>query len=54
MVSIGVWYLATVYIILLLNIILMRLVPGPPGVVVEDHSYCCDFGKSLLNITTRF
>ena len=26
----------------------MRLVPLPPGVELGGHSYCCDFGKSLL------
>ena len=28
--------------------ILMRLVPGPPGVELVGHSYSCDFCKSLL------
>ena len=27
----------------------MHLVPDPPGVESDDHSYCYDFGKSLLN-----
>ena len=26
----------------------MHLVPGSPGVELGGHSYCCDFGKSLL------
>ena len=30
----------------------MRLVPGPPGVKLGGHSYCCDFGKSFLNTKT--
>ena len=27
----------------------MHLVPSPPGVESSGYSYCCDFGKSLLN-----
>ena len=29
---------------------LMRLVPGPPGVESVGHSYCCDFGNLLKAI----
>ena len=32
--------------------ILMHLVQGYHGVESGVHSYCCDFGKSLLNNTT--
>ena len=34
-------------------LILMHLVPDPPGVESDDHSYCNDFGKSLLNNMTN-
>ena len=30
----------------------MRWDPGPPRVKSGGHSYCCDFGKLLLNTTT--
>ena len=32
----------------MISVYLMRLVPGPPGVELGGHSYCCDFGKHLV------
>ena len=32
----------------------MRLVPGPPGVELGCHSYCCDFGKVFLKTFLAF
>ena len=42
-----IWYRATTYAILLRN----YTHAFSPGVESRDHSYCCDFGKSLLKKT---